>query len=87
MRPRFSSGAKTARARPDDDAHAARADVLPLVVPLAGGEMAVQHRDAHLLADETGERKCSTVCGVSAISGTSTSAVLPAASTSAMACR
>ena len=41
------------RARADDDTRAAAADVLPLVVPLAAGKMAVQHGDADFLPEET----------------------------------
>ncbi len=40
------------RPRADDDARAPGADVLPLIVPLARGEMAVQHGDADFLPDE-----------------------------------
>ena len=36
------------RARADDDPRAALANLVPLVVPLAGGQMAVQHRDQRL---------------------------------------
>ena len=42
------------RARADDDPGAAGADVLPLVVALAGGEMAVEYGDADFPADEPG---------------------------------
>ncbi len=54
MRPRWSSGAKTALRSADDDAGSAGADVLPLVVAFAAGEMAVEDGDADFLADEAG---------------------------------
>ena len=44
------------RARADHDLHAARADVLPLVVPLARREMAVQHGHARLLPGKAGAK-------------------------------
>ena len=42
-----------AGARADDDPDAPGPDMLPLVVPLARRQMAVQHGHAHLLPDET----------------------------------
>ena len=39
---------KNRRARPNDDARAALTDLVPLIVPLAGGQMAVQHRNERL---------------------------------------
>ena len=39
---------KNRRARPNDDARAALTDFMPLIVPLAGGQMAVQNRNERL---------------------------------------
>ena len=39
---------KDGRARADDNARAALANLVPLVMPLAGGQMAVQHRHQRL---------------------------------------
>ena len=44
---RFDGG-EDGRARADGDARAALANLVPLVVPLAGGQMAVQHRHQRL---------------------------------------
>ena len=41
-------GREDGRARADDDARAALADLVPFVVAFAGGEMAVQHGDQGL---------------------------------------
>ena len=41
-------GRKDGRAGADDDAGAALADLVPFIVALAGGQMAVQHRDERL---------------------------------------
>ncbi len=70
----------------DDDARPARLNLVPLVVPLAFREPAVQDRD---LSSVSAKRllKRSTVCGVSEISGTSTMAVLPAPRADLIACR
>ena len=66
------------RAGADDDAGAALADLVPFVVALAGGQMAVQHGHQGLERCREQKRalKRSTVCGVREISGTSTMAPL-----------
>jgi hypothetical protein len=70
-------GREDGRTRADDDARAPLANLVPLVVPLAGTEVRVEDGDLRL--------KRSTVCGVSAISGTRTMAPFPCASACAMA--
>ena len=64
------------RARADDDRRLAREDALALVAALRLGEAGVEQRDV----SPKRARKRPTVCGVSAISGTSTIAPRPAAS-------
>ena len=53
MRPRFFSGAKTALRAPITMLRAAGMNLVPFIVPLAFGQMAVQHRDCVLRFGET----------------------------------
>ena len=71
------------RARADAHARLAAAQPLPLVVALAQPELRVQHRDAS--PKRSSKRRA--VCGVSAISGTSTIAERPGSSAAAAARR
>ena len=72
--PEVGDGREHGRARPDADPRLAAAQAAPLVVALAGAEPRVQHRH-----DRSPKRawKRPTICGVSAISGTSTIAPRP----------
>ena len=80
---------KNRRARADDDARAALPNLVPFIVPFAGGQMAECKTATSVCNCPELKRALnrSTVCGVSEISGTSTMAPLPCSSAWAMACK
>ena len=77
---------KDGASRPDDNARTAGMNLPPLIEAFASREMAVKNGDFRC-ASAKRALNLSTVCGVSEISGTRTSAVRPRSITCRIACK